>query len=135
MSTTGLVRTGAIVASAAAALLYLLIALGFLSVGRSIEAGTTDLFAFGALLATVFVVIAAALWRFETRAVWGAIAVVQVVVLIGYVAVSGVREPAFETWGLLIKACQAGVLAATAYLIVHSGRRAVPAHPGRGGGR
>lgn len=135
MSTTALVRSGAIVAAAAAALLYLFIALGILSAGESVEGGTTDLFAFGALLATTFVVVAAALWRFESRAVWGVIALVQIVVLVGYVAVSGVREPAFEVWGLLIKACQATVLVAVAYLVLRGSQRGVPASQHRGGGR
>lgn len=39
-------------------------------------------------------------------------AVLQVVVLVMYLVVSAERVPAFEVWGLGIKALQAGLLAA-----------------------
>lgn len=110
-------------AAAAAALLYLLIGLGVLSIGRSVKDGSTDLFGFGMVMTAAFVVVTLLLLRFRSRAVLALVAIVQVVVLVGYVALANVRDPQFEAWGLLVKACQLVVLLAVAYLLV-AGRAA-----------
>jgi hypothetical protein len=48
--------------------------------------------------------------------------VLQVIVLVGYVAAAGLRTPSFEPWGILVKVCQVVVLAAVLYLIVRDRR-------------
>ena len=108
----------AVVAAAVTAVLYFLIGLGILWVGRSTSSDTADLGAFGAIVGTVFAVTALLLSRFQSRLLWTAVAVLQVVVIVGYVAVSGARSPAFEVWGLLIKACQVVLLVAVGYLLL-----------------
>jgi hypothetical protein len=106
-------RVVAALASLAAGTIYLAIGLGFLSVGESTQEATTDLFGFGALMALVSAAVAVAVWlQPASRAVLGAVAVVQLIALFGYVAAAGVREPPFELWGVLIKAFQAIVLVA-----------------------
>lgn len=116
------VDTARLVAAAAALVaagLYLLIGLGVLDIGESTQAAAaTDLFAFGAMMAATFAVVAALLWRLRSALLWAAVAVLQVIVLVGYVAFANVRDPAFDPWGILIKICQAIVLVAMAYLLV-----------------
>jgi hypothetical protein len=115
-------------AAAISALLYYLIGLGVLWVGSAKGDAAPDLFAFGAMTGTTFAVAALLLFRFRSRVLWVATAALQVLVIVGYFAVSGVRTPPFEAWGLLVKASQIVVLVAVAYLAVraprNSGRQA-----------
>ena len=69
----------------------------------------------------MFAITALLLARFWSRLLWAAVAVVQVVVIVGYIAVGSARSPAFEAWGLLIKACQAVLLIAMGYLLLRGG--------------
>lgn len=92
------------------AALYLLIGIGFLSVGQSNQEATTDLFGFGALMAGVSVIAAVAIWRLRSRAALALVAAFQLIPLLGYVVFAGYREPAFELWGGLIKVSQVVVL-------------------------
>lgn len=119
-SRTTIVRGIAIGASAVAAVVYLLIGLRVLDIGESTATGTApDLFAFGAMMSAVSATIALLLALARSRILWASVAVIQVLVLVGYVAMSNLREPAFDLWGMLIKACQLIVLAAMAYLLLH----------------
>jgi hypothetical protein len=111
----------AVVAAAVTAGLYYLIGMGVLWVGTSTSSDTTDLGAFGAIVGTVFAVTALLLWRYRSRLLWAAVALLQVVVIIGYVVVSGTRSPAFEAWGVLIKVCQVVLLMAVGYLALRGG--------------
>jgi len=111
-------REIAILGAAGAAVLYLFIGMGILSVGESSAGATPDLPAFGLLTGGTFAVAAVALTLFESRRVWLPVALLQVIVLVGYVAASAVRNPPYEIWGLLIKAVQVAVLAAVAYLVI-----------------
>jgi hypothetical protein len=116
------IRSASIVAAAASAVaagLYYLIGLGVISVGESAGGGTPDLFAFGAILGTVFTVTAVALLRFRSPILWAAVAGLQVVVIVGYFAVANVRTPSFEVWGLMTKLSQAIVFGAASYLLAH----------------
>ena len=111
--TMPIARVVAALASLAAGALYLALGLGVVSVGESTQEATTDLFGFGVLMAAVSAVVAAAVWLLPaSRAVLAAVAVVQLVALVGYVAAAGLREPPFELWGVLVKASQAIVLVA-----------------------
>ena len=107
-------RAGA-VASLAAAALYLLIGLEVVTISTDTTA-TSDIFGFGALMAAVYAGLALLLLRSGARTTLLAVAIVQVVTLVGYVAVASVRTPPFEPVGLTIKALQIAMLPAVAYL-------------------
>jgi peptidoglycan/LPS O-acetylase OafA/YrhL len=119
MTTTRWVGVGAAIAGA---VLYLLIGVGVLAVGESTQEPTTDLLAFGTIMSGLYVVIAVALWRWRSRIGLALIAVLQLVPLIGYVAAAGLREPPYEPWGVLIKACQVVVLVAAGALAFRATR-------------
>jgi hypothetical protein len=110
---------GAAIASAA---LYLLIGIGWLTVGASTQEATTDLFGFGVLMGGVYAVTSLAIWFMRSRVVLALVAAFQLIPLLGYVAFAGLREPPFELWGVLIKVCQVGVLVAAAALALRSSR-------------
>jgi hypothetical protein len=127
-------RRSAVIASLAAGAIYLLIGAGVVSVGRSTQGGTTDLFAFGALMGVVSIAIAVAVWLLPTsRFVLIGVAILELVALLGYVAVAGVREPPFELWGLAIKFFQATVLISIVYLFTERARALRPASDVKGG--
>jgi hypothetical protein len=119
-------RRVAIITAWISAALYALIGLGVLPVGESANGGDPGLFGFGAMMAAVFVVTALLLMRFRSTILWVAVAVLQLLVLVGYAALAGYRIPPFEPWGMLVKLDQAILLAATLYLIIR-GRQHVAA--------
>ena len=112
------VRYTAVAAAAAAAILYYLIGLGVLYIGKSTRDTGPDLFGFGAMAGSAFVVAAILLYLFRSRIVLVAIGLLQVLVIVGYFAMADIRSPSFEMWGLHVKACQVVVLAAVAWLLV-----------------
>lgn len=121
--TPAIARIVAALASLGAGAIYLLIGTNVVSVGRSTQGATTDLFAFGALMAIVSLAVAIALWLVPwSRFALIGVAIVELVALIGYVAAAGVREPPFDLWGVLIKVLQATVLVATVYLFAERDR-------------
>ncbi len=113
-----LVRYFASAAAAATAALYLLIGFGVLWVGEAAAGGTPDLLGFGLVTGGTFAAAAIALLVMHSRLVLLAVALLQVVAIVGYVAMSDLRTPPFEPWGLLVKACQVFVLVAVGYLFV-----------------
>src|SRR6187200_2225702 len=115
-------RVSGIVAAILAAAIYGLIGLGRLSVGESTTEATTDLFMFGGLMAAISVATAVALWWLHGRVGLGLVAALQLIPLLGYVAAAGMREPPFELWGVLIKACQLTVLVSAAFLALRARR-------------
>jgi hypothetical protein len=117
---TSVVRYVAIGASVVAAALYLGIGLGVLDIGGSADGSDPGLFEFGAMMAAVFGITAVLLWFVRSRVLYAAVAVLQVIVLLGYVAFSSYREPAFDLWGALIKVAQVMILAAVLYLFAHA---------------
>ena len=126
-------RRLAVVASLAAGAIYLLIALGVVSVGASTQEAATDLFGFGLIMAGVSVAVALGLWLFATSlVVLAGAAIVELIALVGYVAAS-LREPPFELWGMSIKVFQAIALVAIGYLLVRGRRTAQVAAGTRGG--
>jgi hypothetical protein len=110
------VRVAGALAAAAAAGLYLLIGIGLLSIGTAASGEAPDLLSFGLTMAATFVVVAALMVRFRSRRLWIAIALVQLLVIGGYFAMASIRVPPVETWGLLVKLCQAVVLVAATAL-------------------
>jgi hypothetical protein len=107
----------AVLASLVAGLVYLFIGLGLVSVGASTQQATTDLFGFGVVMAVASVAIAALVWFVPQRRILLGVVGFQLLLLVGYVLAAGLREPPFELWGLLIKACQAVVLVAAVILV------------------
>lgn len=118
MDRIGMPRGLAAVAALAAAALYFLIAAGVLDIGKSTNGQDPGLFEFGMLMGGIFVVVAAVLLRSRSRLLWIGIAVLQVIVLVGYVLAAQIRIPAFEVWGLVIKACQLVVLAGVGAMLL-----------------
>lgn len=104
------IRRLAIAAALAAAVLYALIGLGVLDVGRPSSGAAPDIGPFGAVMAATFVVVAVALARFESIPTLIGVIVVQLIVIVGYFALAGVRVPAIEITGLLVKLAQLIVL-------------------------
>ena len=119
-------RLIAVAGCAVAAVLYAMIGVGVVSIGESTTAGgAPDLLAFGLMTGGTFAVAAVLLALRESRILWIAVAALEVIVLVGYVAAAGLRSPSYEPWGLAIKACQAVTLVAVAYLLArgpHVGR-------------
>jgi hypothetical protein len=98
--------------------LYLLIYAGVLSVGEA-TGGELGILGFAA---GVFAVLALLLWRVHARLLWAAVAVLQVLVIAAYVAISAEREPPFEVWGISIRVLQVALLATLVGLLVGSFR-------------
>jgi hypothetical protein len=98
--------------------LYVLISAGVLSVGEA-EGGELGILGFAA---GVFAVLALLLWRLRARLLWGAVAVLQILVIAAYVAISTEREPPFEVWGVSIRVLQVALLATLVGLLVDSFR-------------
>lgn len=114
------VRNFAAAVAAVTALLYALIGVGLLTV---VEPGTSDegdMLAFGLPAAGAFLVGALLLILFDSRVLWLLGAILQVIVLVGYVAMAGIRTPQFEVWGIIIKATQLVLLCALAFLVLRS---------------
>jgi hypothetical protein len=62
----------------------------------------------------------------KRRVVWILAAVFDLLVIIMYFAVAGIRQPPYEVWGLMIKALEVVLLGALAYLI-YGARKPSPA--------
>jgi hypothetical protein len=100
------------------ALLYFGIGAGVLVVVDEAATDAPGLFEFGASAGAAFVVGALLLLTLDRRVLWVLGALLQVGVIVMYVAVGQQRTPPFELWGILIKAFQVGILGALVYLIV-----------------
>ena len=128
MDRTSMLRWIGVAAALACAAIYGLIGFGVLSVGESTTGATTDLLGFGLLMAGFSVAVAFAVGWLRSRLWLAIVAAFQLVPLIGYVAVAGVREPPFELWGLLIKVGQAVVFVVTMILaLTATSRETAPA--------
>jgi hypothetical protein len=114
-------RYAGALAAAGAAALYLLVGIGLLSVGTASSGEAPDLLSFGLTMGLIFAIVAGLLLRFRSRAVWFAVAVLQLIVIVGYFAMSGIRTPPVELWGVLIKLCQLVVLATASMLALRGG--------------
>jgi hypothetical protein len=108
----------AAITSALIALIYGLIYAGVLSVGRA-EAGELGILG---VAGGVFLVLALLLWRLRSRLLYAATAVLQILLASMYVAVAPERDPAFEVWGLTVRALSLVLLAAVVMLFVQARR-------------
>ena len=112
------IRYLAAAASLATALLYFGIAVGVLIVVDEPASDAPGMFEFGASAGAAFVLGAFLLFALDHRALWLLGALLQVGVIVMYIAVGPQRTPSFEMWGLLIKALQVVILVALAWLTV-----------------
>lgn len=110
-------RYVAIAAVLAAAALYVLIGLRVVSVGESAQGGTPDLLGFGMALGATYFGLALVLAFVQRRVIWIAIALIDLVTIVGYFAMANLRVPPFEVWGLLTKTAQLVMFTALAYLV------------------
>ena len=117
------IRYIAAAASAATALLYFAIGAGVLTVVDEVSPETPSMFEFGFMAGLPFVVGAVLLVAFDRRFLWVLGAVLQVGVIVMYIAIASQRTPPFETWGILIKVLQATILAALVYLVFETSAR------------
>ena len=117
MPAARLARYVAIAASAVAAGLYVLIGFQVVSIGQAASGGTPDLLGFGLAAGAFFAGLALLLVFAQGRLVWVPVAIADVVVVLAYFAMAGLRDPQFEAWGLGVKAAQLVMVAALAYLI------------------
>jgi hypothetical protein len=120
-------RYVAVGGAAAAAVLYFLIGFEVLVIGES-KTGANDILGFGLSAGTTFALIAILVALVHRRWVLAIAALLDAAVIVGYFAFAGVRDPAYEPWGLLVKAAQLVLLAGVGYLLVR-GRAETPARP------
>ena len=110
-----LVRFLAALGAVAVALAYVLIGLDVITVvDDQAAADPTPLF----VAAALFAALAALLVTWSPRPVLAAGAVLQLVVIFGYLLISTERSPAFEAWGLGVKALQVALFVALLALIL-----------------
>jgi hypothetical protein len=112
------VRNFAAAVSAVTALLYALIGVGVITVVQPGTSDEGDMLAFGLPAAGAFLIGALLLVLFDNRVLWLLGAILQVLVIVGYIAMAGIRTPQFEIWGIVIKISQIAILGALAWLVV-----------------
>jgi hypothetical protein len=115
MGGTGGMRFVAAGVAGVVAVLYLLIGFDVITVVEDQAAvGAAPVFMAGVLFAALAVLVLVT----PSRPVLVAGAALQVVVLVMYLVVSSERIPAFEAWGVGLKALQAGLLVALVSMLV-----------------
>jgi hypothetical protein len=117
-------------AAGVSALLYYLIGFGVLDIGES-TSGTTDLVGFGLSAGTTFAVAGLLVALIHRRWLAGAVALLDLGVIIGYFVMAGIRVPPYEVWGLSIKVAQVVLLLAVGYLVFRGGEDTRPVGAGR----
>ncbi|HSL58308.1 MAG TPA: hypothetical protein VK866_10745 [Acidimicrobiales bacterium] len=113
-------RVGAALAGVMAAVYYLIGAEVITVAEATAEAGEEeiDIGVFGVGAGTIFLVGALLLLLVDRRPIWAVGAALQVLIFVMYLAVSSDREPAFEPWGIALRAVEIPLLAVLVYLAV-----------------
>lgn len=119
-STTAPLQRTAAGISLVIAVLYGLIWAGVLTVVAEAEVGELGILGIAGLM---FLALAALLWRFASRVLWVATAVLQVGMIWMYVAIGSEREPAFEVWGITIRIAQVALLGVLSARFVRATRQ------------
>lgn len=121
------VRLAGAVFAAGIAAIYYLIGLGVLQVIQpgTAEAGSSSI---GYFAGTAFLIGALLLLSTDRRDLWLLGMLLQVLVVIGYLAVAPSRTPSFEIWGVTLRVLQVPLLLALAYLAA-TPQAAAMAHP------
>jgi hypothetical protein len=112
-------RRPAAVLAAGISILYLLIFVGVLSVGRA-EAGELGILG---VASGVFAVLAVLLWRVRSRLLWAGAGVLQALLTWMYVAIAPERDPSYEAWGLTIRGLSMVLLVLLAGLLLGTRRK------------
>jgi hypothetical protein len=99
--------------------IYGLIWTGAVQVVADAEPGDLGILGFAGV---VFLVLAGLLWRFASRALWAAVAVLQMLTIWMYVVVGAEREPAFDFWGISIRVLQVALIGVLVTMLVSSWR-------------
>jgi hypothetical protein len=110
------------------ATLYALIGFGVLDVGGTTQASASeapDMWVFGVSAATAFLISAIVFLTVDRRWVWVAAIVFNVLVFAMYIAVSAMRAPAFEVWGMALRLIQFVLIGALGYLALHGAEKRV----------
>lgn len=115
------IRYVAAALAATIALIYFLIGAGVITVVSPV-AGDNSMVVFGASAGTAFLLGAALLFAFDRQMLWIVGAVLQLLVVWGYVAVAPDRTPSFEAWGISLRILQIPLFASLVYLALPSGR-------------
>jgi hypothetical protein len=102
------------------AAIYALIGLGVLDIGASTSGETVDLAVFGFSAGMAYLVLAVLLVFTDRRWLWLLAVLAMLWVYVIYVSTSGVREPAFEIWGIALRLIQLPLLAVLVYLAWNS---------------
>jgi hypothetical protein len=114
--------------AAAAALLtatiYALIGLGVLSVVSETATDAPPLLTFGLSAGAAYLLGAVLLLAIDRRIAWVLGAILQIGVIVMYIAVAPNRTPPYELWGITIKVLQALLLVALVYLSIRPPERA-----------
>lgn len=113
------IRYVAAAASATIAVVYYLIGLGVLTVVTGADPEMSML-VFGASAGSMFLLGAALLVAFDRPVLWYLGAILQVLVVWGYLAVAPDRTPAFEIWGISLRVLQVPLFAALIYLALRA---------------
>jgi hypothetical protein len=123
-------RVGAAL-SVVAAIVYFLIAAGIVykqPAGSTLENDFNTIRIIMALAGASFLLGAGLLLLRDNRWLHLLGAVLQVIVLVGYFAAAGERDPHYEAWGIICKVAQGALLVALAYLALR--RRQAAVQPG-----
>ena len=113
------IRYLAAAAATAMAIIYYLIGLEVLHVVAEPPEGMS-LFWFGIPAGTAFLFGAVLLVALDRRILWILGAVLQVLVVLGYLAVAPDRTPAYEVWGITLRIIQVPLFAFLVYLALRA---------------
>lgn len=119
-----LIRYGAALLAAGAAVVYLLIGVDVIKVVDTRSPDMVSLLPFGLLSGGAFLLGAILLFLFDRRILWIAGGLFQVFAIAMYVAVAPQRDPSYEPWGIGLKVVQAVLLLALVYLAARQPRQA-----------
>jgi uncharacterized membrane protein len=111
-----LIRYGAALLAAGAAVVYVLIGFEVIKVIDTKSPDMVSLLPFGLLSGGAFLLGAILLFLFDRRILWIAGGLFQVFAIAMYVAVAPQRDPSYEPWGIGLKVAQAILLVALVYL-------------------
>lgn len=112
-------RVVAAAAAWGAGVLYVLVGLEVLDIGRAVDPGAQDLLAFGIAAGAAQLVVGLVVLRARGRAPLLLVVGFETLVVLMYVAVASVRIPAYEAWGLTIKALEVVTIVAALVLATH----------------
>jgi hypothetical protein len=112
--------------AATTAIIYFLIGFEVLAIGQPADGSEGDILGFGLASGAAYLIIAGLLVAVRRRWAWIAIALFVAITIVIYFAAAGVREPPFETWGLLIKALQVILMGSVVYLVKAPSRASAP---------